>query len=222
MAAPGIYRVNTQSSPLWIRQFCPVALVSETTAAGTTRNLVCPDNRDPHTSFDATWSTAKVQAVPPGQKVKVVDDREIAYPVGNVSITFVPVSVQSANYSNQMVRGWMAKEFLVFDSAAAADAPLPQVDVNAASTPGTGADLEDPADQGTAKTETPPAPKRNWVVPAVIGALAFGGLLWYLSSKKTEKRALQLPAEDMDFEPNFQPAMAGLRRTRKRRRRARR
>ncbi len=221
MPQAGIYRVNTSTDPLWIRQFCPQPLVAE---AGTA-NKVCPVDRDPHTAFDNTWSTAKVQQVPPGQEVKVVDDREILYPLdASTSILFVPVAVASANYSGQMVRGWMAKNFLVFVRAAEADAPLPQVDATKPGTSGSGGDLEDTAEQAAALTEAPPAKKNKWVVPAVIGGLALLGVLWYLSSKKSEKRALRLPAQEFDFSPDFQPAMAGLRRRRttKRRRRARR
>lgn len=218
MAQAGIYKVNTKTSPLWIRQFCPAALVQET---GTT-NMICPVSRDPHEAFDTTWSTAKVQGVPPGQEVKVVDPREIAYPVNGVVTVFVPVSVQSANYGDLMVRGWMARDFLLFDREAAADAPLPKVDATKPGSGGGTKDLADDAEEVAAKAEPVPETKNKWLVPAVIGGLALVGVLWYLSSKKTEKRALRMPSEDMDFEPNFQPAMAGLRRTRKRRRRARR
>ena len=200
MANPGIYTVNTQTDPLWVRAFCPVALVDEMSGGRATGNKVCPSpGRDPHDTPAAGAVSFKVQQVPKGQQLEVIDD-------------FVPVSSISLDYGTRPLRGWAPVEFLVFSRAKVAGEPPPSVSVGNPDAVPTDTTPREPPAKEEPVDEKPASRKMLWLGLGIVGVVGLGALLYFGYWRPRQKAALTAP------EPQF----AGLRLHRKRRRRSRR
>ena len=215
MANPGIYTVNTQTDPIWVRAFCPVALVDEMSGGRATGNKVCPSpGRDPHDTPAAGAVSFKVQQVPKGQQLEVIDDRVFQATIGSTTYNFVPVSSISLDYGTRPLRGWAPVEFLAFSRAKVAGEPPPSVSVgNPDAVPTDTTPREPPAKEEPADEMPENSPRKMlWLGLGIVGVVGLGALLYFGYWRPRQKAALTAP------EPQF----AGLRLHRKRRRRSRR
>lgn len=211
MAKPGIYTVNTATDPLWVRAFCADNLVDEVVGGKATGNKICPTvGRDPHATPAMGAVSFKIQQVPKGQQLEVIDTREHRTVIGDREYVMVPVSSISLDYGTRPLRGWAPVEFLAFAREKTAGEPPPSVSVGnpdavpTDTTPRPPPAAEQPADEK-------PSRRMLWLGLGIAGVVGLGALL-YFGYWKPRQAAAQLP------EPQF----AGLRLSSKRRVRRRR
>jgi hypothetical protein len=155
----------------------------------------------------------KIQQVPKGQQLEVIDNREHRTVIGDREYVMVPVSSISLDYGTRPLRGWAPVEFLAFAREKTAGEPPPSVSVgNPDAVPTDTTSRPPPAAEQPADEKPENAPRKMlWLGLGIAGVVGLGALL-YFGYWKPRQAVAQLP------EPQF----AGLRLSSKRRVRRRR